>query len=130
MQIKWLNKALKNLEDEAEYIAKDDPVAAKVVVQRIVDTVNLLSDNPTMGHPGRIHDTRELVIANTRYIVPYRVRSRLKCIEILRVFHASHPETYPELPLLMVSQHKHPRHTTQCCTSSTRYGLPGRSQVW
>ena len=89
MQIKWLNKALKNLDDEAEYIAQDDPAAAKVVVQRIVDTVNLLSDNPAIGHPGRIHDTRELVIANTRYIVPYRVRPRLKCIEILRVFHTS-----------------------------------------
>jgi len=32
MQIKWLRKALKNLDDEAEYIAKDDPQAAQLVV--------------------------------------------------------------------------------------------------
>lgn len=89
MRIKWLNKALQNLDDEAEYIAQDDPVAAKVVVQHIVDIVNLLSDNPAIGHPGRIHGTRELIITNTRYIVPYRVRPRLECIEILRVFHTS-----------------------------------------
>ena len=89
MQIKWLKTALKNLDDEAEYIAKDEPVTAKLVVERIVNTVNLLSENPAMGHSGRVHGTRELVIPNTRYIVPYRVKPRLEHIEILRIFHAS-----------------------------------------
>ncbi len=89
MQVKWLNKALQNLNDEAEYIAQDDPAAAKEVVQRIFDSVNLLSDNPSMGNAGRIHGTRELVVPNTRYIIPYRVRPRLDRIEILRVFHSS-----------------------------------------
>ena len=31
----------------------------------------------------------ELVVAGTRYIIPYRVRPELDRIEILRVFHAS-----------------------------------------
>ncbi len=89
MQVKWLNKALQNLDDEAEYIAQDDPEAARLVVRRIVDAINLLTDNPALGHPGRIHGTRELVVADTRYVVPYRVRPRLQYIEILRVFHTS-----------------------------------------
>ncbi len=89
MQVKWLKKALQNLDAEAEYIAQDDPEAARQVVQRIVDAINLLPDNPALGHPGRIHGTRELVVPNTRYIVPYRVRPRLNCIEILCVFHTS-----------------------------------------
>jgi toxin ParE1/3/4 len=89
MQIKWLTKAVQNLNDEAEFIARDDPDAARLVVQRIYDAVSLLGDNPALGHPGRIHGTRELVVPNTRYIVPYRVRPRLNRIEILRVFHAS-----------------------------------------
>ncbi|MCP4043777.1 MAG: type II toxin-antitoxin system RelE/ParE family toxin [Gammaproteobacteria bacterium] len=89
MQIKWLRKALKNLDDEAEYIAQDDPQAAQVVVQQIVQTVSLLSDNPSLGHPGRLPGTHELVIPKTRHIVPYRVRPRLQNIEILRVFHTS-----------------------------------------
>ena len=89
MQIRWLRKALDNLDDEAEHIAKDDPQAAQIVVQRIVQTVSLLSENPSLGHPGRIPGTHELVIPKTRYIVPYRVRPRLQRIEILRVFHAS-----------------------------------------
>jgi toxin ParE1/3/4 len=89
MQIKWLRKALKNLDDEAEFIAQDDPKAAQVVVQRIQQAIALLRDNPALGHPGRVPGTHELVIPKTRYIVPYRVRPRLQRIEILRVFHTS-----------------------------------------
>ena len=89
MQIKWLRKALKNLDDEATYIAKEDLQAAQLVVQRIRHSVSLLSDNPALGHPGRVPGTHELVIPKTRYIVPYRVRPRLQRIQILRVFHAS-----------------------------------------
>ncbi|NOX92280.1 MAG: type II toxin-antitoxin system RelE/ParE family toxin [Gammaproteobacteria bacterium] len=87
MEIKWLRKALKNLNQEAEYIARDDPQAARLMVQRIQYTVSLLIHNPALGHPGRLPGTHELVIPNTHYIVPYRVRSRQ--IEILRVFHTS-----------------------------------------
>jgi toxin ParE1/3/4 len=89
MQIKWLRKALKNLDDEAEFIAQDDPQVAQVVVQRIQQAVALLRDNPALGHPGRLPGTFELVIPKTRYIVPYRVRPRLQRVEILRVFHTS-----------------------------------------
>ncbi len=89
MKIRWLRKALKNIEQEASYIARENPVAANEVVQRIYNSVALLADNPTLGHPGRIPDTRELVVPDTRYIIPYRVRPRLKQIEILRVFHVS-----------------------------------------
>ena len=89
MQIKWLRKALQNLDKEARYIANDDPRAAQLVVQRIQHTVSLLADNPALGHPGRLPGTHELIITKTRYIVPYRVRPRLQRIEILRVFHTS-----------------------------------------
>jgi toxin ParE1/3/4 len=89
MQIKWLRKALMNLDNEAGFIAQDDPKAAQVVVQRIQQGISLLRDNPALGHPGRVPGTHELVIPKTRFIVPYRVRPRLQRIEILRVFHTS-----------------------------------------
>ena len=89
MEIKWLRKALQNLDREAEYIAKDDLQAARIVVQHIYRTVSLLRDNPALGHPGRLPGTYELVIPKTRFIVPYRVRPHPQRIEILRVFHAS-----------------------------------------
>jgi toxin ParE1/3/4 len=96
MRVRWLRQALQNLDDEAAYIARDDPASARVVVQRVFDAVNLLPGNPALGHIGRIHGTRELIVPGTRYIIPYRVRPRLKQIEILRVFHSSRrlPESW------------------------------------
>lgn len=89
MQIRWLRKALQNLNDEAEYIARENPVAAQTLVQRVFDAVNRLPDNPALGHVGRIHGTRELIVPNSRLIIPYHVKPRLNRIEILRVFHTS-----------------------------------------
>jgi len=89
MKIRWLRKALENIEQEAAYISRENPAAANKVVQHIYNSVALLADNPTLGHPGRIPDTRELIVPDTRYIIPYRVCPRLKQVEILRVFNAS-----------------------------------------
>ncbi len=89
MKIRWLRKALENIEQEVAYISRENPVAANEFVQRIYNSVSLLANNPTLGHPGRIPDTRELVVPDTHYIIPYRVVPRLKQIEILRVFHTS-----------------------------------------
>lgn len=85
MQIKWLKRALRNLKEEADYIAEDDPQAAVRVVARIENAVALLADHPGLGRIGRLPGTRELVVPDTPYLVPYRVRE--KRIDILRVFH-------------------------------------------
>ena len=89
MQVRWLATALRNLGGEAEYIARENPAAARSLVERIHRAVGLLGENPALGRPGRLHGSRELVVAGTRYIIPYRVRPELDRIEILRVFHAS-----------------------------------------
>ena len=78
MEITWLRKALKNLDEEAEYIAKDHPQAARIIVLSITNAVSMLADNPALGRAGRLPGTRELVIPDTRYLVPYRVRPRLE----------------------------------------------------
>ena len=87
MRVRWLRTALRNLGDEADYIASDSPDAARLVIQRVLDAVSMLPEQPDVGRPGRVPGTRELVVLKTRYIVPYRVRGRT--IEILRVFHTS-----------------------------------------
>ena len=89
MQVRWLATALRNLEDEAEYVARENPEAARARVQRTSHAVERLKEHPALGRPGRIHGTRELVVSGTRHVIPYRVRPRLHRIEILRVFHAS-----------------------------------------
>ncbi len=87
MRVRWLRKALRNLDDEASFIANDSPGAAQIVVQRILEAVAMLAEQPGLGRPGRVPGTRELVVLQTRYLVPYRVRGQT--IEILRVFHTS-----------------------------------------
>jgi toxin ParE1/3/4 len=87
MQVKWLRKALHNLDEEATYIAIEDPAAARLVVQRVIDAVAQLAEQPGLGRPGRVPETRELVVPRTHYIVPYKVSQ--DTVAILRVFHTA-----------------------------------------
>lgn len=87
MRVRWLRTALANLDAEAEYIARDNPAAAARVVEAITEAVERLRQHPAMGRSGRIPGTRELVVSDTPYIVPYRVRENE--VEILRIFHAA-----------------------------------------
>ena len=87
MRVRWLKRALKNLDEEAEYIARDNLQAAARIVERIATSVDRLATHPASGRPGRVPGTRELVISGVPYIVPYRVRD--ETVEILRVFHAA-----------------------------------------
>jgi plasmid stabilization system protein ParE len=87
MRVRWLRTALRNLDEEATYIAADDAAAARLVVDRVLKAVARLAEQPGLGRPGRVPGTRELVVRNTRYLVPYRVRGEE--VQILRVFHTS-----------------------------------------
>jgi addiction module RelE/StbE family toxin len=87
VRVKWLKRALENLDQEAEYIARDDPKAAARIVQRITASVDRLAIHPALGRAGRVAGTRELVVSGTPYLVPYRVRSGT--VEILRMFHGA-----------------------------------------
>lgn len=87
MQVKWLRRALRNLEQEAAYIARDNPQAAARLVVEADAATRLLAQRPDMGRPGRVPGTRELVMPDFPYIIPYRVREQR--VEILRLFHAS-----------------------------------------
>lgn len=87
MRVRWLRAALANLDDEADYVAKDSPAAAARLVKRIHSAVQDLRRFPALGRPGRVPGTRELVIPGTPYIVPYRVRE--DAVEVLRGFHSA-----------------------------------------
>ena len=87
MKVVWFKKAIWDLESAKNYITQDDPLAAQQVVSRIKETVSLLSEQPGIGRPGRVPNTKELVVDRTPYILPYRVRDNR--IEILRVLHAA-----------------------------------------
>ena len=61
--------------------------AAGDVARSIRQEVAILIDYPAAGRPGRVPNTRELVVAGTAYILPYRVAGRV--VEILRVLHGA-----------------------------------------
>lgn len=87
MQVKWLRRALENLDEEAAYIARDSPHMAAELVRHLRESVAMLAEHPEMGRPGRIAGTRELVVTRFSYILPYRVRGG--AVEVLRVFHTA-----------------------------------------
>jgi toxin ParE1/3/4 len=87
VRVKWLKRALQNLEDEAEYVASQDPRAATRLVIQIVSGVNVLAAHPALGRPGRLAGTREIVIVDTPYIAAYRVAA--ESVQILRVLHGA-----------------------------------------
>jgi toxin ParE1/3/4 len=87
MRVIWTAQALGELEAIGDYIARDNQRAAVTVVTRILDLVDLLGEQPEIGRPGRIVGTRELVVTNTPFVVPYRVGENR--IEVLSVFHGA-----------------------------------------
>ena len=85
LTILWTKRALRRLGQIGEQIEKDNPTAAASVVSRIASALDALAEHPNMDRPGRLKDTRELVLADIPYIIPYRVRR--SDIEILTVMH-------------------------------------------
>lgn len=87
MEIKWVLLAWADLDEVYAFISRDKPEAAGKTVRRILDAAQILADNPGAGRPGRVAGTRELIIADTPFILPYRVKNNV--VEILRVLHSS-----------------------------------------
>lgn len=84
--IKWLKRALRDMDRVAEYIARDNRGRAVSFVHEIFDQVDDLSLFPYLGRAGKKGDTRELVIQK-HYLVSYRIRE--DAIEILQVWHTA-----------------------------------------
>lgn len=96
MKVVWTPSASSNLEDIADFIARENASAAVRITRRIVASTAQLAAHPYRGKPGRVTDTREFVIARTIYIVAYRVRRGR--VEVLAVRHGARewPEGFPE----------------------------------
>jgi len=85
MKVVWSRRTLRHLVSLRNFIAKDSEQNAALVAERILHAIDVLQTQPATGRPGRVLGTRELVVPNTPYIIPYRVsRDRL---ELIAVFH-------------------------------------------
>jgi toxin ParE1/3/4 len=85
MKAIWSRRAIRHLTALREHIEKESEQTAVLVAKRILRAVELLQSQPSMGRPGRILGTRELVVPDTPYIIPYRVRGER--LELMAVFH-------------------------------------------
>ena len=91
----WLQEALTDLRGIHAYIARDNPAAARRVIKKIRDDVDILKEHPGIGRAGRLEGTRELVIRQYPYIVAYRLANSEA--HVLAVVHTSRlwPEQLP-----------------------------------
>jgi toxin ParE1/3/4 len=94
LKTRWTKPALADLEAIADFIGRDNPRAAQRLSARIVGATETLREHPHIGRPGRIVGTRELVVADTPFIVPYRVVAGE--VQILAVFHGA--RRWPDKP--------------------------------
>jgi toxin ParE1/3/4 len=73
VEIVWRRLAIDGLEHAREYIAAHNPDAAARIFAAILSVVRRLADHPSLGRPGRVEGTRELVVVGTPYVVVYTV---------------------------------------------------------
>jgi toxin ParE1/3/4 len=92
MRVSWSARAREDIVQLVMHIAEENPDAAERIERRIYQATAHLAEQPSMGRPGRVDGTRELVIAGTSYIVPYRVRGH--AVEIITVLHGA--QQWPE----------------------------------
>jgi len=87
VRIEWLPEAARNLTAQLEWIAERDPWAAIDIGDAVHAAVGRLADHPAIGRPGRVADTRELVVLGTPYVVVYRIERTV--VLVLRILHGA-----------------------------------------
>lgn len=87
MEVVWLKEATEDLNQIGSHIAEDNPVMAYQVLVKIKTSADTLQDHPELGRPGRVAQTRELVIPGLPYILPYYIKKQQ--VRILAVMHTS-----------------------------------------
>ena len=85
MKAVWTRAAIRDITHVREYIANENPAAAREIALKIVDTAERITRFPELGRIGRVYDTRELVASGTQYLIIYR--SKKNAIHFLRVLH-------------------------------------------
>ena len=87
----WSESALDDLDSAIAYIAADNPVAARKVLDRI-DAAGEGLGRVTTGRPGRVAGTYEKSARGLPYIIAYAIQplpSGRERIVILRVIHGA-----------------------------------------
>ena len=87
MSVIWLEDARNDVIRITEFIAKENPAAARQVSRELVLAGDGLTLFPNRGRPGRVPGTRELVIVRP-YILVYDIDAD-RTVFILRIWHGA-----------------------------------------
>lgn len=88
VKVVWTKRSLTDLDDIAEYIAKDSPKYAKITLEKIIKEVVRIEQNAYIGRivpETKIKNIRELIKGNYRIIYNINVAK----VEILTVHHSA-----------------------------------------
>jgi toxin ParE1/3/4 len=85
MAIVWTTAARRDVNAIWDFIEVRNPDAAELVSSEILRTVEGLLQFPKRGKPGRVKETRELMISGLPYVVVYLLTD--ENVVILRVLH-------------------------------------------
>ena len=89
MKLVFDEAALADLEGIYNWIAQDNPPAAKAVVERVFASTEHLVTFPQMGHSGRDEGTLEWVVPRLPYIVVYELYPERDEVVVIAVVHGA-----------------------------------------
>lgn len=88
VQIEWTRRALQDLREIFDFIAKDSRYYAQLQVERIQDDVTNLASFPNMGHSlSEFPDSQYLEIGCGNYRIIYRIDEEQNRLLILSIIH-------------------------------------------
>lgn len=90
LMIDWSTQALDDVDSVVDYLFARNPAAAMEMDFLIHESVRNLAVMPYIGRPGRLPETRELVI-HPNYIIVYEVNAQM--LKILSLIHTR--QSYP-----------------------------------
>lgn len=85
-QIVWSDDALDDLDDMTDFVSRENPRAADLVLDRIDQALGMLSEMPA-GRVGRVEGTYEWLVRRTSYIIAYSLTET--SLRIVRIIHAA-----------------------------------------
>ena len=87
MDIFFSPEAEQDLIEIFDFIMEDNPAAVQSTLDKIQHAISNLAEHPHLGRSGRVPKTRELIIADLPFIIPYQVRRNR--LEVLRIYHTA-----------------------------------------
>ncbi|MGF6226357.1 toxin ParE1/3/4 [Inquilinus ginsengisoli] len=86
----WSREALNDVKGQVAFIARDNPLAARRIADRLRDAGEALG-NLASGRPGRVTGTYETSVSRLPYIIAYELRpiAGRESVVILRVIHTA-----------------------------------------